>query len=147
MGGEIHLLVEKKSSNLYEKKYHFLIDNILDVVGELDLNGIFTYVNPYIYDELGYQPDEIIGREIYEFVHPDDAKKITNVLFRRLKSHDFIPEIRLKNNKNQFIWYEIKARRIKDYNNQRKILITLKNISKVKVLEERLETVSKDSEI
>ncbi len=139
MGGEMHLLVEKKSSNLYEKKYHFLIDNILDVVGELDLNGIFTYVNPYIYDELGYQPDEIIGREIYEFVHPDDAKKITKVLFRRPKSHDFIPEIRLKNNKNQFIWYEIKARRIKDYNNQRKILITLKNISKVKVLEERLE--------
>ncbi|MCK4384526.1 MAG: PAS domain S-box protein, partial [Candidatus Lokiarchaeota archaeon] len=35
--------------------------------------------------------------------------------------------------------YEIKARRIKDYNNQRKILITLKNISKVKVLEEKLE--------
>ncbi len=139
MGGEMHLLVEKKSSNLYEKKYHFLIDNILDVVGELDLNGIFTYVNPYIYDELGYQPDEIIGREIYEFVHPDDAKKITKVLFRRPKSHDFIPEIRLKNDKNQFIWYEIKARRIKDYNNQRKILITLKNISKVKVLEERLE--------
>ncbi len=139
MGGEMHLLVEKKSSNLYEKKYHFLIDNILDVVGELDLNGIFTYVNPYIYDELGYQPDEIIGREIYEFVHPDDAKKITKVLFRRPKSHDFIPEIRLKNNNNQFIWYEIKARRIKDYNNQRKILITLKNISKVKVLEERLE--------
>jgi PAS domain S-box-containing protein len=139
MGGEMHLIVEKKSSNLYEKKYHFLIDNILDVVGELDLNGIFTYVNPYIYDELGYQPDEIIGREIYEFVHPDDAKKITKVLFRRLKSHDFIPEIRLKNDKNQFIWYEIKARMIKDYNNQRKILITLKNISKVKELEERLE--------
>jgi len=139
MEGEIHLLVEKKSSNHYEKKYHFLIDNILDVVGELDLNGIFTYVNHYIYDELGYQPDEIIGREIYEFVHPDDAKKITKVLFRRPKSHDSIPEIRLKNDKNQFIWYEIKARRIKDYNNQRKILITLKNISKVKVLEERLE--------
>jgi len=139
MEGEIHLLVEKKSSNHYEKKYHFLIDNILDVVGELDLNGIFTYVNHYIYDELGYQPDEIIGREIYEFVHPDDAKKITKVLFRRPKSHDSIPEIRLKNDKNQFIWYEIKARRIKDYNNQRKILITLKNISKVKVLEEKLE--------
>jgi PAS domain S-box-containing protein len=103
MGGEIPLLVEKKSTNLYEKKYHFL------------------------------------GREIYEFVHPDDAKKITKVLFRRPKSHDFIPEIRLKNDKNQFIWYEIKARRIKDYNNQRKILITLKNISKIKVLEERLE--------
>ena len=77
-------------------KYHFLIDNILDVVGELDLNGIFTYVNPYIYDELGYQADEIIGREIYEFVHPDDVKKITKFLLRRPKSHDFIPEIRLK---------------------------------------------------
>jgi len=139
IGGEIHLLVEKKSTNLNEKRYHFLIDNILDVVGELDLNGIFTYVNPYIYDELGYQADEIIGREIYEFVHPDDVKKITKFLLSRPKSHDLIPEIRLKNDKNQFIWYEIKARRIKDYNNQRKILITLKNISKVKVLEEKLE--------
>ena len=51
--GEKTLLVEKKSSNLYETRYQILIDNILDVIGELDLNGIFTYVNPYIYDELG----------------------------------------------------------------------------------------------
>ncbi|MCK4779863.1 MAG: PAS domain S-box protein, partial [Candidatus Lokiarchaeota archaeon] len=64
---------------------------------------------------------------------------ITKVLLRTIKSQSFIPEIRLKNDNNQFIWYEIKARRIKDYNRQRKILITLKNISKFKALEEKLQ--------
>ena len=58
------------------ERYHLIVNNILDVVGELDLNGIFTYVNPYIHDELGYQPDELIGREIYDIVQIEHKRDV-----------------------------------------------------------------------
>ena len=47
------MLSKEKSTISYGNRYHFLVDNLLQVVGELDSKGIFTYVNPYIYDELG----------------------------------------------------------------------------------------------
>ncbi|MCK4380180.1 MAG: PAS domain S-box protein [Candidatus Lokiarchaeota archaeon] len=132
------MLVDEKSLKDYENRYHFLIDNIMEIVGELDSNGIFTYVNPYVYDELGYQPEEIIGREFYEIVHPDDIKKLFKIFQRSSKSNDFMMEIRVKNKSNHDIWFEIKVKRIKDYNNQKKLLITLKTISRFKKLEEKL---------
>ena len=58
------------------------------------------------------------------------------MLHKRPKYHEHISEIRIKNNKNQFIWFEIKVRRIKDFHRRLGIIISLRNISKFKSLEE-----------
>ncbi len=133
------MLGKKKSLDLYENRFQFLIDNILNVVAEVDSKGVFTYINPYIYDELGYQPEEIIGRSIFELIHPDDVKKISKMLHRGIKSRGNVLEVRLKNKNNQFIWFDIKTTKIKDYENEIKIIIDLINISKRKSLEKKLQ--------
>ena len=129
------MLIKENSTSIYKSRYHFLIDNISQVVGELDSKGIFTYVNPYIYNELGYKPKEVIGRSIIEFIHSDDVKKITILLHRNTKYHKLVSEIRIKNNKYQFIWFEIKTKRIKNFHHKLGVIITLRNISKFKSLE------------
>jgi len=138
------MLGKKKSSELYENRFQFLIDNILNVVAEVDSKGVFTYINPYIYDELGYQPEEIIGRSIFELIHPDDVKKIIKMLHRGIKSRGIVPEVRLKNKNNQFIWFDIKTTRIKDYESEIKIIIDLINVSKCKLLEKKLQEKEED---
>jgi PAS domain S-box-containing protein len=55
-----------------ELKYRVLVENINDVLYTLDAAGKFTYVSPVIERLSGRKPDEILGRNFADFVHPDD---------------------------------------------------------------------------
>ena len=55
-----------------ELKYRLLVENINDVLYTLDAAGKFTYVSPVIERLSGRKPQEILGRNFADFVHPDD---------------------------------------------------------------------------
>ncbi len=63
-----------------EEKFRDLIENIFDWVWETDVNVVFTYSNPRVRDYLGYAPEEVIGRPMYDFMKPDMVKRITGML-------------------------------------------------------------------
>src|ERR1051326_7963473 len=44
-----------------------------DLILLLDAGGKITFASPVILPLLGYAPDLIIGAQLYELVHPDDA--------------------------------------------------------------------------
>ena len=48
----------------------------------LDYCGIIQWVSPSINDILGYSPDEIIGREIFELVHRVSTKKLKHLYYK-----------------------------------------------------------------
>jgi PAS domain S-box-containing protein len=56
-----------------EQKYHDLIENGMDVVFSLDLEGNFTYVSSQCQKILGYEPSELIGRSSLPMTHPEDV--------------------------------------------------------------------------
>jgi len=49
-----------------ELKFRNLVENMLDFVWQVDDHGKFTYVSPNVSDLLGYDPDELLGRKLYE---------------------------------------------------------------------------------
>jgi PAS domain S-box-containing protein len=63
-----------------EEKYRDLIENISDWVWEADIDLIFTYTNPRVKDYLGYMPEEILGRSMYDFMTPEWADRISGLL-------------------------------------------------------------------
>ena len=48
------------------------LDLLLDAVCVVDPDGRFVYVSAASEQIFGYRPDEMIGRVIFDFVHPDD---------------------------------------------------------------------------
>ncbi len=70
-----------------KKKYHILVNSIVDVIVEIDSNGTFTFVNSQFFDLFGYQPEEIIRMKAFNFVHPEDlpkiAKKMNDAIYSR----------------------------------------------------------------
>ena len=68
--------------------YQYLIENILDVVAELDLDGTVIYVSPQFYDIFGYNPEEIIGNEFFKFIHPDYSSILKEQLKRGSKGKE-----------------------------------------------------------
>lgn len=55
-----------------EKTLHDLAGLLLDVVFLVKEDGQIAFVNPACTTVLGYEPDEMIGRVIQDFIHPDD---------------------------------------------------------------------------
>ncbi|HVM60907.1 MAG TPA: PAS domain S-box protein [Verrucomicrobiae bacterium] len=56
-----------------EGRSRVLVENISDVIMSCDERGITKYVSPSIEHILGYKPEELIGRDAFEHVHPEDA--------------------------------------------------------------------------
>ena len=55
-----------------EEKYRNLVESISDVIYAIDSSGVLTYMSPVVKKILGYEPDEVVGRQFLEFVHKED---------------------------------------------------------------------------
>jgi len=62
------------------EKFRNLVEQTNDFVWEIDENGAFTYVNPKAYEILGYEPEEILGRTVFDFMSSDEAKRFAEVI-------------------------------------------------------------------
>src|SRR5579871_1474635 len=71
----------KTATGIIEKEPYFrsLIENASDVITILEPNGIIRYQSPSIERVLGYKPEELIGCNAFEFVHPDDVARIQQI--------------------------------------------------------------------
>jgi PAS domain S-box-containing protein len=65
---------------LYNKKafFHALIQNASDLITILGADGTVLYESPSVSSILGYDLDELIGRNAFELVHPEDLDKARN---------------------------------------------------------------------
>jgi diguanylate cyclase (GGDEF)-like protein/PAS domain S-box-containing protein len=78
-----HQLAEKQLVKS-EELYRLIAENTSDVITlhNFNLQATFTYISPSIKIS-GYEPEELLGKSPFEFIHPDDSEK----LFLRLKSY------------------------------------------------------------
>jgi PAS domain S-box-containing protein len=58
-----------------EEQLRLIIENTMDVIYSARADGTITYISPQII-HWGALPQDIIGRNIMEFIHPDDVSKI-----------------------------------------------------------------------
>jgi len=62
-----------------EAKFRSLIQNSSDIIGIIEIDGTIRYESPSIERILGYKPEELIGKNALEFIHPDDTSEISNI--------------------------------------------------------------------
>ncbi|MDQ3321127.1 MAG: PAS domain S-box protein [Acidobacteriota bacterium] len=73
------LIERKKVENLFRESdsyFHSLIENVSDIISILSDDGIILYESPAIEQILGYKPDELIGTNAFELIHPDDRERV-----------------------------------------------------------------------
>src|SRR5258705_10901417 len=60
------------------RRYRDLFDHAQDVVYTTDLEGRLTSVNKAGLRLLGYAPDKILGRNVYDLLAPEDVERLRN---------------------------------------------------------------------
>ena len=64
------------------------LSQVSDVVLTVATDGTIGYVSPAIHALLGYDQEDLLGRLLVEFLHPDDADDVLNRLARSHGHHD-----------------------------------------------------------
>jgi PAS domain S-box-containing protein len=75
----------EESLQASETRFRALIEHSADAVSLLDAGGTILYASPSTERVLGYAPEEFVGRNAFEFIHPDDLGRIQG-LFAELVS-------------------------------------------------------------
>jgi len=66
-----------------EKRFRSLIENGLDDISLLDIDGNLLWESPSTVRNLGYSPNQFLGQNIFSLMHPDDLGWVTE-LFKEL---------------------------------------------------------------
>lgn len=129
----------KNDSITLEKKHFNLINSILDIIVEFDLDFNITFVNPQVYDLLGYSPEKLKGKKVMDFIHQDDLSRIVESIKYGLKTREIITEnFLIQHKKGYYIPVSAKGRAV-DYENQTKIVAVIRDLIKEKEAEQKLK--------
>ena len=69
-----------------ERELKRLTDNMLDVIAETDLAGVLRFATPSYEAATGWSPAEFIGHSAFDFIHPEDAERVREMLGRKARS-------------------------------------------------------------
>lgn len=62
-----------------KERFRNLVETSSDWVWEVDENTIYTYASPKIYDILGYQPQEVLGKTPFDLMLQEEAERVANI--------------------------------------------------------------------
>jgi len=91
-----------------EKYFRALTHNSLDVLSILSREGVFQYNSPSLKRVLGYEPQELYGKSVFAFVHPDDLPQVTQVFQQGLRRRELTAaqEFRVRHQDGRWIYLE-----------------------------------------
>ncbi len=90
-----------------ERELRRLTDAMVDMVGQTDTQGVFTYISPSCERILGYRPEEMVGRSVFEFIHPEDLAGVAEAFERGREAQ--VPgkvEYRYRRSDGSYVWLE-----------------------------------------
>ncbi len=123
-----------------EMKFRSLIANSTDTITVLDPTGQITYESPSLHRVLGYAPEMLVGRNVFEFVHPDDQPG-TMEEFQRLvgvPGHTTRLEVRFLHGDATWRTLEVVGRNLLSDPAIRGVVVNARDISERKESEARL---------
>lgn len=104
----VSLYLEKSyihQQNIDEKKqYENILKSVNDLVYEITQDGIIKYISPSSIKVLGYRPEELIGKKVFDFVYKEDLEHIFNLYLSDTTPTDRILEYRFNRKDGKPIW-------------------------------------------
>jgi two-component system, sensor histidine kinase PdtaS len=113
------LLTEKqKIINKRETQLSMITNNMTDMITQTNSEGQYIYVSPSAKNMLRYEPQEMLGKYILDFVHPEDVKKIkSSIIHAKKTGSPNKAEYRYKNAQGDYVWVETIGTPLYDHEN------------------------------
>jgi PAS domain S-box-containing protein len=126
------------NKNILEQ-YRYLINNILDVIVEIGSDGTIIYCSPQTFKLFGFQPEELIGLNVFNFIHPEDLPIIIKKLEEAINKGELrSAEYRTRHKDGHYISVSAKGGVFKENGNFRFITV-VREIEEQKKFDEEIQ--------
>jgi len=90
-----------------EAKHRALAENAHDLICEIDARGCFVYLSPNYRGFLGYAPEELVGRQAFDYVHPEDVSLLLPLLQEGISQGKAKQAVfRFRHRSGEWRWFE-----------------------------------------
>ena len=120
-----------------EQQYRLLAEHSEDIISVHSLNSEIEYISPSVQTVLGYTAEEVTGRNILDFVHPDDHNRFTSSdeTASVYNSSLLMLRYRMLHKNGSHIWLESIVKPVKEKGEVSKLICTSRNITERKKTE------------
>lgn len=123
-----------------EERFRRLIENSSDVILVIEESGRIGYSSPSTLRILGYEPDHLIGRDIFEIVHHEDRTKARNSFLQVSTSNENAPELteyRIRHRDESWRIFQSVGQGMMESDGSRKVVLNSRDVTESRQMEER----------
>lgn len=123
-----------------ERHFRTLIENASDIIMVLDEACVIRYISPSARRTLGYVPEEMVGKDCFIFVHPDDVTGIQSAFAGAVRTPGLaLPvELRIQHRDGSWRVFEAVANNLLADPTVQAVVINARDITERKQAEEVL---------
>lgn len=122
-----------------EEWFRTLIEFSSDLIHIISPDGKLLYESPSAQRVLGYDPDDELGGNVFELIHPDDHEVVTNALSQMVQFPE-LPgkaEFRVKTFDGTWLYFDARARNMIDQPGIGGIVVNSRNVTDRHYAEQR----------
>jgi len=123
-----------------EEYFRSLIENSLDLIALLDADGTIRYASPSHKQVLGYEPEDLTGKNAFELVHSEDLPNVINAIAHgiQIPGHTTSLECRFRHKDGSWRIIEGVGKNLLDHPVVAGIIVNSRDITERKRAEEML---------
>jgi diguanylate cyclase (GGDEF)-like protein/PAS domain S-box-containing protein len=99
-----------------EAQHRLIVDNSMDLIAHCGMDGRYIHVSPSYTAVVGWEPHEMVGQPVVDFLHPDDQEPAAQSLAALFSGEAMreVVEVRKRHRDGSFVELETKVRRVTD---------------------------------
>lgn len=130
--------LKQENETAEESMFRMLTDHASDLILQLSADGGIEYVSPSCRRIIGYDPTALIGHPSFDFIHPEDHKRIQRARRRVLRGNFLRVTYRLRHAEGHYVWVEAHASMMENADISRSLLVIARDVTERKKIEEQL---------
>lgn len=130
---------QRRAEEASERRYRALVENAFDGITLVAADGRILETTSLTFRGLGYSPEEYVGRDAFELLHPDDAQAVRTLLDRVLSEPGgkAAAQYRLRHSDGTYRWVEAVGTNMLDDPAVRAVVVNHRDVTEQKEADRR----------
>ena len=144
--GALHRIRVEESLHQRERRFRMLIENASDVTSVISGETTIRYQSPSSERVLGYLPEEMLGRNWLDYVHPDDLPQLDAAIKQIVSDRDATAKVEYRFRHQDGVWRTLQTvgrNCSEDAAADGFVIINSRDVTESKALEEQLRQAQK----